>query len=1303
MASSSRQRVARAACSTCSSLTTPASSCLNARDELGVLTPVPVGLRRRAAKAGHDRVSSDAHRCPAPPIVHAHAARAAEVRRKRGQRMVRSSVRAWLWVLGFLGSVATTSMAGAATLPAGFAEVSIATGITRPTAMAFAPDGRLFVAEQGGRLRVIKNGTLLPTPFVDLTSVVDAVGERGLLGMAVDPNFAANHFLYVYYTVRAAPQHNQVVRYTASGDVALATSAVVILGLDNLTTATNHNGGAMHFGADCKLYIAVGANATPSNASSLPNRLGKILRINSNGSIPTDNPFFTTAAGANRAIWALGLRNPFTFAVQPGTGRIFINDVGQASWEEINEGAAGANYGWPTTEGRTTNTAFRAPLFTYGHGAGATTGCAITGGAFYNPPTTQFPAEYVGDYFFADYCSGWIRRYDRVSGVVTPFASGIGSPVNLKVGTDGSLYYLARMAGTGAVFRVSFTNSQAPSIATQPTSQGIPAGNPVTLTVAASGAPPLTYRWQRNGVTIAGATSSTLTIPSAAAADNGATFRAIVTNALGTATSNAAILTVTAANARPVATIAAPTTGTLYSGGNTISYSGSGTDRENGILPASAFTWQVDLHHDTHTHPFIPPTTGSKTGSFRIPTTGHTETNVFYRIHLTVKDSAGLTATTFVDLIPRKVTLTLSTNPAGLKVTLDGQPRTTPVSVPSVVGIARTLGAVLPQTVGSTIYGTATWSDGGAPQHTISTPTTSATYTATYRTAAANLIAAYSFSEGAGNVLHDVSGHGLTGTISGASWTTGRAGAGSALAFDGVNDWVTVPHSALLNFTTGMTLEAWVFPTRLSGTAKTIVVKERAGHPSVYALWAAWSAGQTPTGKVFVTTGANQRLLAPAKLALNGWTHVATTFDGRMLRFFVNGVEVTSRPVTGTILASTGPLRIGGSADFGEFFQGRIDDLRIYNRALTAAEVRTDMGSAVGVAAATAPAPARAATGTSSAALTATAMPAASRATAAANAMGPSTGTAWAVAAAGPGGIPWVRSFTGGGDTPAARFLAYESPFTGGVFVAVGDLAGVGNPQIVAGPGRGRRPEVRTFWPDGAPFGVTFLAYEPSFTGGVRVATCDVDGDGLAEIVTSPGPGRAPEVKIWKIEGGVARVLFSFLAADASATRGVFVACGDFDEDGRSDVVTSLDAGGAPDVRVWRLGAAATTEIARFVPYDPAFRGGVRVAVADVDGDGHVEIITSQGPGGTAEVRVFRMSGASVSGLVAFDATDADVTDGVFVAAGDIDGDGRTEIMAGLDAGVAVFRVTNGLAGRVNMLPPADAAAPSEVPVGASR
>jgi glucose/arabinose dehydrogenase len=174
-------------------------------------------------------------------------------------------------------------------LPQGFVEVQVATGLRGATAMAVAPDGRVFVCQQTGELRVVKNGVLLAEPFV--TVETDPTGERGLLGIAFDPSFAENGFIYLYYTALVSPRHNRVSRFTAAGDKAVPGSEVVIFQLDDLSAATVHNGGAMHFGPDGKLFISVGENGTPLNAQSLSNVFGKMLRINSDGSIPSDNPF----------------------------------------------------------------------------------------------------------------------------------------------------------------------------------------------------------------------------------------------------------------------------------------------------------------------------------------------------------------------------------------------------------------------------------------------------------------------------------------------------------------------------------------------------------------------------------------------------------------------------------------------------------------------------------------------------------------------------------------------------------------------------------------------------------------------------------------------------------------------------------------------------------------------------------------------------------------------------------------------------------------------------------------------------
>lgn len=652
----------------------------------------------------------------------------------------RSAFPAYWPILFFFLLVATwlSNAALAATLPSGFAETRIATGLASPTAMAFAPDGRLFVCQQGGQLRVIKNGALLATPFLTLS--VNSSGERGLLGVAFDPNFASNGFVYVYYTTASAPIHNRVSRFTASAanpDVVAAGSEVQLLNLPTLSSATNHNGGAIHFGTDGRLYIAVGENATPANAQSLDTTLGKLLRINADGSIPADNPFVSQTSGINQAIYAFGLRNPFNFAVDRTNGRIQLNDVGQDTWEEVNLVSAGVNFGWPQTEGPNPPgvAGVRYPIHSYQN---AGSNCAIVGAAFYRPGTQAFPSEYAGRYFFGDFCGGFIRmssppNYDTAAG----FATGISSLVDIQVASDGALYYLAR--GGGEVFRVQFTGAIAPTITSNPSNVTVAAGQPASFTVAASGTAPLQYQWQRNGQVISSATSPTLTLASTTAADNGAVFRVMVSNGAGSVLSNPATLTVLS-NAAPTGSITAPTAGTTYGGGQAFTFTGTGTDPEDGQLPASAFTWSVDFHHDDHTHPHVLPFSGATSGTFTAADRGETSANVFYRVILTVRDSAGLMQTSSVDVQPRTSIVRLESNVANAQLTLDGAPITAPFQFVGVEGIIRSIGVVSPQTTGGTTYQFVSWSDGGAATHEVPTPVNDTTYTALLQPASATTL-----------------------------------------------------------------------------------------------------------------------------------------------------------------------------------------------------------------------------------------------------------------------------------------------------------------------------------------------------------------------------------------------------------------------------------------------------------------------------------------------------------------------------------------------------------------------------------
>ena len=662
-----------------------------------------------------------------------------------------------LYIAGFTSLLITMVLDSAygQVYPPDFAQTLVTNGISNPTVMAFAPDGRIFVGQQGGSLRVIKNNALLPTPFISLT--VNASGERGLIGIALDPDFSANNHIYLYYTVPGSPAHNRISRFTANGDVALAGSETIVLDLDPLSAATNHNGGAMHFGKDGKLYVAIGENANSANAQNLDTYHGKLLRLNKDGSIPDGNPF-TSGSEKRKRVWAYGLRNPYTFAIHPESGRILVNDVGQVTWEEINDATTGGkNFGWPTTEGnfnQGTYPDFTNPIYVYQHGSGDGKGCAITGGAFFAPTTTNYPAVYFGRYFLQDLCNDWINSLNLSGNAVrSPFATAIsGDGLSITQGNDGNLYYLSRSAG--ALYKIIYNKTTAPFITTQPGDLTVAEGQQASFSVNALGSTPLAYQWQKSGVNIPGAASAILTIVNAAPADNGE-YSVIVTNATGTATSNAATLSVIA-NAIPVAEINTPIEGTTYIAGTNIDFSGSGTDAEDGPLPVSAMHWIINFHHDSHRHD-QPAVDGVSSGSFLIPNEGETSDNVWYRIILIVTDSKGLIGKDSVDINPKKSTLNFVTNPPGLQVTLDGQPLETPSSVVSVEGMIRAIGVVTPQVKDDVTHTFESWSNQGNAEQMLATPEDDITLSATFSIVVGTEVNAYA---GSFSIFPNPSQHG---------------------------------------------------------------------------------------------------------------------------------------------------------------------------------------------------------------------------------------------------------------------------------------------------------------------------------------------------------------------------------------------------------------------------------------------------------------------------------------------------------------------------------------------------------------
>ena len=341
----------------------------------------------------------------------------------------------------------------------------VASGLSSPLYLtAPAGDPRLFIVEQEGRIRIVKNGQLLPTPFLDITGPVGAGGEQGLLSVAFHPGYATNGYIYVDYTDNKGD--TRIERYTVgpNPDIADVASAKLILFIPQ--PYSNHNGGLVMFGPDGMLYIGMGdggSGGDPENrAQNTDSLLGKLLRIDVDGgdpyAIPASNPFATS--GGAPEIWALGLRNPWRFAFDRAAGLLYIADVGQNLWEEVNvapAGQGGLNYGWRIMEGlhcfkaaSCSSTGLVQPVVEYGHG----NGCSITGGFVYRGARAP---SLVGQYFYSDYCSGWMRSFSYANGAVTGQTTwslnvSLGNVLSFGEDSAGELYVLS--AG-GSVYRIA--------------------------------------------------------------------------------------------------------------------------------------------------------------------------------------------------------------------------------------------------------------------------------------------------------------------------------------------------------------------------------------------------------------------------------------------------------------------------------------------------------------------------------------------------------------------------------------------------------------------------------------------------------------------------------------------------------------------------------------------------------------------------------------------------------------------------------------------------------------------------------
>ncbi len=936
--------------------------------------------------------------------------------------------------------------AQAAPLQPGFTESVVFTGMTEPTDVAFAADGRVFVAEKSGLIKVFSGlNATTPTIAADLRTQVYNFWDRGLLSIALDPQFPIRPYLYALYTRDAAiggtaPRWGQagatsdpcptppgptdagcvastrLAKLTLSGNVVSGEQALIN---DWCQQFPSHSAGGLVFGPDGMLYasggdgasflntdygqdgeplnpcgdppVPVGSAQTPPTAeggalraqdlltASDPTGLdGSLVRIDPDtGAGASGNPLSASPDANARRIVASGMRNPFRFSFRPGSSEIYVGDVGWGTWEEINrlpraDDATVDNFGWPCYEGAARSPAYEAaglnlckqlyntagavtsPLFTYKHGSDVVAGedCAaggssISGLAFYQGGS--YPAAYAGALFFSDYSRGCTWVMFEKNGQLDPatrvnFLKG-NDPVNLKIGPGGDLFVVDF---NGSLRRISYPGgNRAPTAIAlaQPQYGALP------LTVNFDGTTSsdpdagdtLTYAWDLDGdgqYDDSTAAKPSWTYTSAATVTVGLR----VTDKGGS--SGTASVVIGAGNEPPQAHIDTPTAALSWAVGDSVSFSGGGSDPQEGALAPARMTWALVMRHcvtvsDCHSHT-IQSYPGVSEGKFTAP--DH-EYPSYLELRLTVTDSGGLSDTATLRLDPRTVDLTFRTDPVGLSLLVGQESTVTPFTRTVIVGSRNSIAAPSPQSLNGSSQGFASWSDGGTRTHEIVAPATATTYTATFKPEPAppGLVLAYGFEETSGTLAADASPAKNNGTVNGATSTaSGRFG--RALSFDGVNDRVDVPDAASLELTGALTLEAWVKPTT-SRLHAPVITKETSNFYT-YRLEAGGELKGVPEGYISDRAWSWEDAEDTKALPNGSWSHLALTYDGVSMRLYVNGNLVSTRAAAKPTVNGL-QLTIGANNRFANFYEGLIDEVRVYNRALSGAEVAADMNAAV--------------------------------------------------------------------------------------------------------------------------------------------------------------------------------------------------------------------------------------------------------------------------------------------------------------------------------------------------------------------
>ena len=669
--------------------------------------------------------------------------------------------------------------AQAATYPSGFEERTVVSGLTGPTAIAYAPDGRMFVIEKEGRLKVVPPGGSTATTILDISSEVNSYWDRGLLGIAVDSAFASNSLVYLLYTRERQPMTadengpmvSRLQKMTVSPQNEVSGRMTILGSHDGPCPAPSntidcipsegfsHSIGTVRSAPDGTLWVGSGDASSFSDVDPLALRTydaqsmaGKIMHIDRNGQGLAGHPFCTTNGNLSHVctkIWAGGFRNPFRFKLRPGGG-LTVGDVGWGTTEEIDfvptASGGGRLYGWPCYEGSAhtggyqdreadcdpeyakegTPQAHVPPVHQYPHNS---SGGAVLGGPTYTG--SQFPSSYQGDVFFADYVQGFIKKLnvnaqDQVTSV-DDFATGWAG-VDLEQSPAGELAYPAfgdGSLGTGSVRRIVYTpGNRSPTAVIETNRTSGPAPLAVSFDGRDSTDPdgdPLTYEWSFGD----GTPGSTQPNPSHTYTNPG-NYTATLTVSDGRGGQDPETVQISPGNTPPAAHVSGDT---MYRAGESFSLQGSATDQQQGTIPASGLRWDVRVIHVDHIHVL-----GSFTNRSQLTLDAITDhdADAHYEVTMTATDAGGLTSQATVTLNPETTTVRLDSSPAGAGVSYGGRQFTAPRELVTAIGYHTTVTANDPFQLGGAIFDFTGWSNGGARVQDFVVPAEATELTARY-------------------------------------------------------------------------------------------------------------------------------------------------------------------------------------------------------------------------------------------------------------------------------------------------------------------------------------------------------------------------------------------------------------------------------------------------------------------------------------------------------------------------------------------------------------------------------------------